>query len=281
MASSIAPAMSYGTLSRRATAPLPPSRTRPSSGDIGSCIWGSRLSSSSSLTFESQRRVAIACGKVYATTFVETGVKIYSLPSWAEFEIGRYPVFWETTSGRPPTSGESFTIYFNPGAGKLVPNAEYGIAFNGGFNQPIMCGGEPRVMTRRDRGTTCTPFYTIKINVPAHALTLEFSFTDGKEWDGPYKMKFEVPQKWRNKPADFFNEGLAKELSREGACEDAIYPDAASVQDRCVFPAGIIHEGGNRCELDIVPGCTDPESPFFNPLANVDDGSCPYISDDE
>jgi hypothetical protein len=32
---------------------------------------------------------------------------------------------------------------------------------------------------------------------------------------------------------------------------------------------------GDRCDLDIVPGCTDSESPYFDPLANVDDGSCP------
>ena len=38
---------------------------------------------------------------------------------------------------------------------------------------------------------------------------------------------------------------------------------------------------GDRCELDIVPGCTDPQSPFYDPLATVDDGSCPYISDGE
>lgn len=219
--------------------------------------------------------------KVYATTTVDTDVKFYSLPRWTEFEMGLQPVFWETTAGRPPASGESLTIFFNPVASsKLIPNLEYGIAFNGGFNQPIMCGGEPRVMTRRDRGPNCAPFFTIKINVPLHALTLEFSFTDGKEWDGPYKLKFEIPKKWKNKPSVFFNEGLAKELSEVGACENAIYPDAAFVENRCVFPASLIHEGGNRCDLDIVPGCTDPDNPFYDPLANVDDGSCPYISDE-
>ena len=137
-------------------------------------------------------------------------------------------------------------------------------------------------------------------------------------------------------------QGLAKELAHEGACENAIYPEAVFVQDRCAFPAGMIQQGvcilyfhslgladiwlalwstqlrwclnslhlmssmycnveflfhmltisfvlfscprhvqGDRCDLDIVPGCTDPESPFFDPLANVDDGSCPYISDGE
>lgn len=32
---------------------------------------------------------------------------------------------------------------------------------------------------------------------------------------------------------------------------------------------------GDRCNLDLVLGCTDPSSPLYNPLANVDDGSCP------
>ncbi|KAJ7526727.1 hypothetical protein O6H91_16G020500 [Diphasiastrum complanatum] len=195
--------------------------------------------------------------------------------------MGYSSVYWETATGRPPCAGELITIYFNPSSSKLIPNEAYGIAFNGGFNQPIMCGGEPRVMTRKDRGIKCSPFYTIKINVPLHALTLEFSFTDGKEWNGPYKIEFKVYSKFKNMPATFFTEGLTKELSQDGACENAIYPDAVFVKDRCEFPAGLIHEGGNRCDLDIVPGCTDPNSPYFNPLANVDDGSCPYFSDSE
>eukprot|EP00249_Psilotum_nudum_P027393 c35001_g1_i1 orf=312-1181(-) len=237
------------------------------------------------LSLEVQNRHVFVIGKSYAATTVETPIKDYTLPSWSAFELGSYPVFWETTTGKPPASGESLSIYFNVAASNLEPHPEFGIAFNGGFNQPIMCGGQPRVMTRRDRGINCTPFYIIKINVPVHALTLEFSFTDGKNWDGPYKLKLEVPAKWRNMPVKFFNEGLAAELSCEGACEIAIYPDAGFVQDRCVFPAALIHQGGDRCELDIVPGCTDPESPFFDPLANMDDGSCPTVlgesSDDE
>lgn len=228
---------------------------------------------------ESQRRVTTAPGKAYATTSVKTDEKLYVRPCWSEFERGAYPVFWDTTTGRPPTAGESVTIFFNTAASSLVPEADYGIAFNGGFNQPIMCGGEPRVMTKRERGLKCTPLYTIKINVPIHALTLEFSFTDGKQWDGPYKLKFVIPEKWRNKPTSFFSKGIAKELSLAGACENAIYPDAAFAQTRCVFPASMIHTGGNYCQLDIVPGCTDPESPFFDPLANTDDG-CPYLSDE-
>ena len=38
----------------------------------------------------------------------------------------------------------------------------------GGFNQPIMCAGEPRVMAKKERGSLCEPFYSIKINVPLH-----------------------------------------------------------------------------------------------------------------
>lgn len=190
--------------------------------------------------------------------------------------MSRYPVYWETETGAPPTSGQLLTIFFNASASKLVPNAEFGIAFNGGFNQPIMCGGEPRVMSKKERGSLCSVLYSIKINVPVHATSLEFSFTDGVNWDGPYKLMMELPQKLQGLPQSYYNEGLAKELEKVGACEDAIYPEAVFIQDRCTFPAGMIQEGGDRCDLDIVPGCTDPESPYFDPLANVDDGSCPF-----
>lgn len=220
-------------------------------------------------------------GKTRATAVVKTGVKQYTLSSWADFEMGRSTVYWDTTNGRPPTSGQLLTIYFNPSASQLTPNSEYGIGFNGGFNQPIMCGGEPRVMTKKERGSLCEPLYAIKINMPLHAMTLEFSFTDGTNWDGPYKIIMEVPQKLKGLPQRFIDEGLAKELAHEGACESAIYPEAVFVQDRCAFPAGMIQLGGDRCELDIVLGCTDPESPFFDPLANVDDGSCPLFIDGE
>eukprot|EP00246_Nothoceros_aenigmaticus_P013503 TRINITY_DN468_c0_g1_i2.p1 TRINITY_DN468_c0_g1~~TRINITY_DN468_c0_g1_i2.p1 ORF type:complete len:315 (-),score=25.21 TRINITY_DN468_c0_g1_i2:172-990(-) len=205
----------------------------------------------------------------------------YTLPSWSSFEMGRYPVYWDTMNGRPPAAGESLTVHFNPAASNLTPDKEYGIGFNGGFNQPIMCGGEPRVMTRKDRGVNCQPLYTIQINVPIHALTIIFSFTDGKNWTDSIKLSLETPRKFKNKPASFFNEGLAKELSEDGACARAIFPDAVLFQDRCAV-SGLYHEGGFKCELDLVPGCTDPENPFYNPLANFDDGSCPmYVSDDE
>lgn len=47
----------------------------------------------------------------------------------------------------------------------------------GGFNQPIMCGGEPRVMTKKERGSQCVPFFSIKINVPKHGKFLDFFLT--------------------------------------------------------------------------------------------------------
>jgi hypothetical protein len=28
----------------------------------------------------------------------------YTLPTWADFEMGRYPVYWDTENGRPPTA---------------------------------------------------------------------------------------------------------------------------------------------------------------------------------
>eukprot|EP00246_Nothoceros_aenigmaticus_P013502 TRINITY_DN468_c0_g1_i1.p1 TRINITY_DN468_c0_g1~~TRINITY_DN468_c0_g1_i1.p1 ORF type:complete len:313 (-),score=28.58 TRINITY_DN468_c0_g1_i1:276-1088(-) len=166
----------------------------------------------------------------------------YTLPSWSSFEMGRYPVYWDTMNGRPPAAGESLTVHFNPAASNLTPDKEYGIGFNGGFNQPIMCGGEPRVMTRKDRGVNCQPLYTIQINVPIHALTIIFSFTDGKNWTDSIKLSLETPRKFKNKPASFFNEGLAKELSEDGACARAIFPDAVLFQDRCAV-SGLYHEG--------------------------------------
>ena len=42
--------------------------------------------------------------------------------------------------------------------------------FAGGFNQPIMCGGEPRAMLRKVRGKADPPFYTIQICVPKHGM---------------------------------------------------------------------------------------------------------------
>lgn len=212
---------------------------------------------------------------ISATAAVQTK-PTYDLPTWAKFEMGQHPVFWETATGSAPTSGELLTIYFNPAATGTSSNPDYGFAFNGGFNQPIMCGGEPRQMTRKDRGPNCSPFYIIKINVPVHAVSLEFSFTNGVDWVGPYFITMEVPRPIQGQPMSFYNEGLAKELSADGACEDAIYPDAAYIQDRCLMPFSAAQFSGASCELDLVPGCTDTSSPYYDPFATIDDGSCKF-----
>ncbi|KAJ9692689.1 hypothetical protein PVL29_011667 [Vitis rotundifolia] len=223
-------------------------------------------------------------GKVSAAAVTTTPVqetKEVKLPTWAMFELGRAPVYWKTMNGLPPSSGEKLKIFYNPAASKLVPNEDFGIGFNGGFNQPIMCGGEPRAMLQKTRGKADRPIYTIQICIPKHAVNLIFSFTNGTEWDGPYKLLFQVPKAWRNKPIEFFNQGLAEELSKEGACDKAIFPDTNIVIDRCALIGNLTLEGGDRCNLDFVIGCTDPSSPLYNPLANVDDGSCPIESDSE
>jgi hypothetical protein len=216
-----------------------------------------------------------------ATTPLEEEVKEYELPSWAMFELGRAPVYWKTMNGLPPSAGEKLKLFYNPAATKLAPNKEYGIAFNGGFNQPIMCGGEPRVMLRKERGKADSPIYSIQICVPKHALNLIFSFTNGPDWDGPYTLQFQVPKPWRNKPIQFFNEGLADELNQEGACDRAIFPDTTTVVTSCAMIGNLTVEGGDRCELNLVSGCMDMGSPMYNPLAIVDDGSCPAYSDSE
>ncbi|OEL28248.1 hypothetical protein BAE44_0010734 [Dichanthelium oligosanthes] len=222
-----------------------------------------------------------------APAAVQQQNKEISLPTWAEFELGRAPVYWKTSNGLPPSpgvrewrQGEGLTLFYNPAAKKLTPNDVFGVAFNGGFNQPIMCGGEPRQMTLQVRGSADPPIYTIRIRVPQHAMSLIFSFTNGTEWDGPYTLKFRVPKPWQNKPPSFFNEGLADELNREGACDRAIYPDENIAITSCAM-AGYYEEGGDRCKLDIVSGCMDPNSDMYDPLATVDDGSCPMESDSE
>ncbi|KAK4359440.1 hypothetical protein RND71_021669 [Anisodus tanguticus] len=208
-------------------------------------------------------------------------VKEYSLPTWAKFDLGKSPVYWKTMNGLPPTAGERLKLFYNPAANNMVPNEKFGIAFNGGFNQPIMCGGEPRVMLQKIRGKADPAIYTIQICIPKHALSLIFSFTNGTEWDGPYRLQFQVSKSWRNKPTEFFTEGLAQELSQEGACDRAIFPDTNILITRCAMVGNLNVDGGDRCNLDLVPGCIDPSSIYFNPLANVDDGSCPPYSDSE
>ncbi|KAK2974414.1 hypothetical protein RJ640_021270 [Escallonia rubra] len=234
---------------------------------------------------QEKRKLVKICGRVSAAATVATPpvqeYKEFLLPTWAEFDLGRAPIYWKTMNGLPPTSGEKLKIFYNPAATKLVPNEGFGIAFNGGFNQPIMCGGEPRAMLKKSRGKADAPIYTIQICIPKHAINLIFSFTNGADWDGPYRLQFQVPKPWKNKPIDFFNEGLTEELSRDGACDRAIFPDTNIVIDRCAMIGNLSVEGGDRCELDLVLGCTDRSSPSYNPLANVDDGSCPLYSDSE
>ncbi|KAG9455786.1 hypothetical protein H6P81_000294 [Aristolochia fimbriata] len=263
--------------------PLSQSRLRPSA----SCCSCSRLSGAdfmSTRLFRCQptkRQTVRRTGEVRAVaTTGAVEVKEYALPKWTEFELGLAPVYWKTNNGLPPSSGGNVTLFYNP-SNKLVPNEEFGVAFNGGFNQPIMCGSEPRVMTKKVRGKADPPYFTIRLCVPKHAVNMIFSFTNGVDWDGPYKLQFQVPKNWRNKPIDFFNEGLAAELSRDGACEQAIFPDSNIAITRCAMIGNLSLEGGDRCNLDLVVGCTDPSSPLFNPLANVDDGTCPIESDSD
>ncbi|KAJ4845519.1 hypothetical protein Tsubulata_013041 [Turnera subulata] len=263
------------------TTPIASSSANPTvPNTLASTIIGASLPrSSSKKSREIKISRTVTAAAAVATAPAEEIIE-YQRPSWGKFELGRAPVYWKTMNGLPPTSGEKLKLFYNPAATNLTPNEEFGIAFNGGFNQPIMCGGEPRQMLEKVRGKADDPFYTIQICIPKHAVNLIFSFTNGKDWDGPYRLQFQVPNRWRNKPMEFFNEGLAEELSKEGACERAIFPDTNRVATTCTV-VNLSAEGGDRCELNLVPGCMDTSSPMFNPDANVDDGSCPIDSDAE
>ncbi|CAI0540053.1 unnamed protein product [Linum tenue] len=173
------------------------------SGFIGASVpWSSP---NKSTTLRTSGKVTASAATI-ATTPVAQEVKEYALPTWAMFEMGRAPVYWKTMNGLPPSSGEMLKLFYNPAAKKLTPSEEFGIAFNGGFNQPIMCGGEPRAMLEKVRGKADAPLYSIQICVPKHAVNLIFSFTNGVDWDGPYRLQFQVPKAWRNKQIEFFNE---------------------------------------------------------------------------
>ncbi|CAN0858938.1 Protein POST-ILLUMINATION CHLOROPHYLL FLUORESCENCE INCREASE, chloroplastic [Linum grandiflorum] len=266
----------------------------PVSNTLGNGLMGASVTSWSSAakkstTMRTSGKMAASATSIATTPVgVEEEVKEYALPSWAQFEIGNAPVYWKTTNGLPPSSGETLKLFYNPAAKELTPNEEFGVAFNGGFNQPIMCGGEPRAMLEKVRGKADDPLYSIQICIPKHvsnllsfsqflfhaAVNLIFSFTNGVDWDGPYRLQFQVPKAWRNKPIEFFNEGLGQELSQEGACDRAIFPDTEVIATRCAMIGNLSTEGGDRCNLDLVPGCMDTSSHLFNPLANVDDGSC-------
>ncbi|KNA20899.1 hypothetical protein SOVF_048240 [Spinacia oleracea] len=261
---------------------VPASNGSPNSLLLGSNLIGSPLREN---PLTKNRVISIKDRQVRATAAVATSpkeeMKEFVLPKWAEFELGLAPVFWKTMNGLPPTAGEKLRIFYNPTATNIEPNEEFGIAFNGGFNQPIMCGGEPRAMLKKSRGKVDPPIFSIQICIPKHAMNLIFSFTNGSEWDGPYRLQFQIPKAFQNKPISFFNDGLTEELSKEGACDRAIFPDTDIVITRCAIIANLTVEGGDRCNLDFVPGCVDPSSPMFDPLATVDDGSCPPYSDTE
>eukprot|EP00475_Leptophrys_vorax_P028994 TRINITY_DN4229_c0_g1_i1.p1 TRINITY_DN4229_c0_g1~~TRINITY_DN4229_c0_g1_i1.p1 ORF type:complete len:301 (-),score=-6.17 TRINITY_DN4229_c0_g1_i1:397-1245(-) len=214
---------------------------------------------------------------VRATT-VATDTKTavaYRLPTWARFELGLAPVYWESAAGGTPTAGELMTIWFNPEASSLTPNPDFGVAFNGGFNSPIMCGSEARRMTQKDRGPKCSSLFSIRVNVPKHAKTIEFSMTDGSQWDGPYVVEMQLHPSLQGQSIQALNEALAAEMALDGACDNAIFPDSEYIPDRCLMPGGLDKEEGLTCSLDIVKGCMDPSSPLYDPLATVDDGSCP------
>lgn len=254
---------------------IPNTKVNPS---VSNSLAGTFIGASRQMNSMKKNRTVKISRKITAAAAVATSpleeITEYSLPSWALFELGRAPVYWKTMNGLPPASGEKLKLFYNPAAAKLAPNEDFGIGFNGGFNQPIMCGGVPRAMLKKTRGKADPPIYTIQICVPKHAVNLIFSFTNGIDWDGPYRLQFQVPKAWKNRPIEFFNEGLSKELSVEGACEKAIFPDTNIVITRCAMIGNLSIEGGDRCSLDLVPGCMDPSSHLYDPLANVDDGSC-------
>lgn len=51
------------------------------------------------------------------------------------------------------------------------------VHFTGGFNQPIMCGGEPRAMLCKNRGSADDPIYSIQICIPKHGMCELCKFT--------------------------------------------------------------------------------------------------------
>ncbi|CAB4272828.1 unnamed protein product [Prunus armeniaca] len=47
------------------------------------------------------------------------------------------------------------------------------------------------------------------------------------------------------------------------------------------FSCFVLVARGDHCNLNLVPGCTDPSSSSYDPLANVDDGTCPIELDSD
>lgn len=198
---------------------------------------------------------------------VASSEKQYTNPNWGLFEIGMSPVYWEPAN---PKAGELMTIWFNPEFTALK-SGQY-VAFNGGFNGPFMCGGAPRSMAEKSRGDG-KPLYSVRIQVPRHAVFLEFGFTDGTNWDEGYTCPFESPKELAGKDFDFYNNGLSAEMSVDGACDAAIFPDPEHNSLLCMLPSGG-GMSGQTCELNIVVGCTDPAAANYNPDATHDAGTC-------
>lgn len=72
------------------------------------------------------------------------------------------------------------------------------------------------------------------------ALSLEFSFTDGSSWDGPYKLTMEVHDKLKGMPMTYFNEVHFTFLARAWSRDYTSIIWAAKeylldVQDLCSF----------------------------------------------
>ncbi|KAK0597153.1 hypothetical protein LWI29_022283 [Acer saccharum] len=217
------------------------------SPSVSSSLASSFTGTSLQRSFPKKKKVVKISGKVTAAATVVTSsteeIQEFVRPSWAMFELGRAPVYWKTMNGLPPMSVKKLKVFYNPTANKLVPNEEFGFGFNGGFNQPFMCGGEPRAMLK--------------------------------------KIVARMMRRFIQSRYAYLSMGLAEELSKEGACDRVIFPDTDIVVDRCAMIGNLIVEGGDRCDLNLVPGCMDPNALEYNPLANVDDGSCLIDLDSE
>lgn len=144
----------------------------------------------------------------------------FKLPKWSDFEIGKSAVYWELesvlkamgdydrfTEDPGIEAGATMKVYFNPRATALKDGGYVGTVrhsaasvrrescdlpcvltedcfgwagFNGGFDGPFMCAEAPRPMRCEQRGPVCEKIYSVRINIPKYASSLEFAFTDGK-----------------------------------------------------------------------------------------------------
>lgn len=212
------------------------------------------------------RRAVVSVSAVTAPAF---GTKAdYKCPNWSAFEFGSSPVLWEPAT---PKAGEIMTVWFNPDLTDIEDKGN--IAFNGGFNGPFMCGGAPRPMASKSRGSAASPLYSVRIKVPKAASFLEFGFTDGQNWDEGYKVIVQPLKENKGRDVDWMSRMLTIELDVTGACDEAFFPDPAPVPLSCNMPGGM-GLVGQSCELDVVAGCTDPDAPNYDPMATIDSGSC-------